>query len=120
MISVPAHAKIFVLHEAVSFHNGIDGLVALARRLMHEDPLDGSYFVFRARSGFSARVLFFDGLGWWLCTRRLAKGTFRHWPGREDGSAEVFSRLLASELLVLLWGGSPQDARFPGLWRQIA
>ena len=121
MIQLPSHARIFVLHEAVSFRNGIDGLTAIARRLIHDDPLDGSYFVFRAKSGFDARVLFFDGLGFWLCTRRLSKGTFKHWPtGDSSNVSAVFSKLLASELMVLLWGGSPRDARFPDLWRQIA
>ena len=36
------------------------------------------------------KVLVFDGVGMWLCTRRLQSGSFE-WP-REDSGAQVLSR----------------------------
>ena len=43
MIQVPAHATIFVMHEAVHFRKGIDGLAAVARNVLEQEPMSGAF-----------------------------------------------------------------------------
>jgi len=118
MIQVPAQASVFVMHESVSFRNGIDGMAALARVVLDKEPMSGTFFVFRNRGRHMLRILFYDGGGFWLCTRRLSKGTFSNWPP-SDGT-QPCSQLLARDLQVLIWGGDPSSCSFPDLWRKIA
>lgn len=118
MIQVPAQASVFVMHEPVSFRNGIDGMAGLARVVLGEEPLSGALFVFRNRGRHMLRILFYDGGGFWLCTRRLSKGTFTNWPTSDGGQA--CSPLLARDLQVLIWGGDPSRCSFPELWRKVA
>ena len=118
MIQVPAQASVFVMHESVSFRNGIDGLASIAREVLRREPMSGALFVFRNRRRTMLRILFYDGGGFWLCTRRLSKGRFSSWP-TGDGR-QPCSPLLARELQVLIWGGDPSSCSFPELWRKVA
>lgn len=118
MIAVPANATVVVMHEPVSFRNGIEGTTAVARRVLQREPMDGALFVFRNRRGQMLRILHYDGSGFWLCTKRLSKGCFSAWP-RGDGTGPS-SALLARELQVLLWGGDPASCEFPEMWRKVA
>jgi hypothetical protein len=118
MIQVPAQASVFVMHEPVSFRNGIDGLAAVARVVLEKEPLSGAFFVFRNRGRQMLRVLYHDGGGFWLCTRRLSKGKYSNWPTGEG--TEPCSPMLARDLQVLIWGGDPSSCSFPDLWRKLA
>jgi transposase len=108
MIQIPAQASVFVMHEPVSFRNGI---------VLRQEPMSGALFVFRNRRGQMLRILFYDGGGFWLCTRRLSKGTYSYWP--EGDGTRPCSPLLARELQILIWGGDPARCAFPELWRKV-
>jgi transposase len=116
VIQVPPNADVVVMHEPVSFRNGIDGTAGIARTVLAKEPMDGALFVFRNRRRDMLRILFYDGAGFWLCTKRLSKGRFTAWP-TGDGTC---SPLLARELQVLIWGGDPSSCAFPALWRKVA
>ena len=118
MIQVPAHSTVVVMHEAISFRNGIDGTAAVARTVLQREPMDGALFVFRNKQGHMLRILYYDGSGFWLCTKRLSSGRFSAWP-EADGTVPA-SELLARELQILLWGGDPASGDFPKLWRKVA
>jgi transposase len=118
MIQVPANATVVVMHEPISFRNGIEGTSAVARLVLKREPMDGALFVFRNKAGQMLRILYYDGSGFWLCTKRLSKGRFSGaWP-RGDGAGPS-SELLVRELQILLWGGDPASCDFPELWRKI-
>ena len=119
MIQFPANANVIVMHEPISFRNGIDGTAGIARRVLQSEPMDGAFFIFRNKLGHMLRILYFDGSGFWLCTKRLSTGRFTAaWP-KGDGTA-VCSSLLARELQILIWGGNPHSCHFPDLWRRVA
>ena len=118
MIQFPANANVIVMHEPISFRNGIDGTAAVARIILKNEPMDGAFFVFRNKIGHMLRVLYYDGGGFWLCTRRLSQGRYSSWP-QGDGTAPC-SSLLARELQILVWGGDPKSCAFPELWRRVA
>jgi transposase len=85
--------------------------------MLHEHPLSGAVFVFRNRAATAIKVLFYDGQGFWLCTKRLSQGRFRWWPPLHHGTSY---RLAARELQILLWNGDPHRAQMARDWRQLA
>lgn len=90
---------IFVATAPVDLRKAFDGLAALVRQSLGEDPLSGSLYVFGNRRKDRIKILFWEPGGYWLCSRRLEQGTFR-WPPRAAASAR-YSR----EELALLLGG---------------
>ena len=111
-------ARVKVALKPVDFRRGIDGLAALCRSALSEDPFSGTVFVFRNRAGTSLKLLCYDGQGFWLCQKRLSTGRFQHWPGATAGDAAAAS-LLAHELHVLLRGGDPRKASGGPIWREV-
>ena len=92
MLLVTAQTRILVCVEPVDFRNGIDGLAALCRASLGEDPFRGTVFVFRNRRGTTLKALAYDGQGFWLCQKRLSEGRFRWWPSATDQRVTVLSR----------------------------
>jgi hypothetical protein len=41
----------------VDFRNGIDGLAAMCRQVLGENPLEGAVYVFRNRTGTALKLL---------------------------------------------------------------
>jgi transposase len=119
MIQIPSNANVLIMHAPINFRNGIDGTAAIARVVLEREPMDGALFVFRSKTGHSLRILYYDGSGFWICTKRLSKGTFNvAWP-KGDGTKPC-STLLVRELQILIWGADPASCRFPDAWRKVA
>jgi transposase len=95
---------------------GIDGLAALCRKELEEDPFSGTLFVFRNRRGTALKLLTYDGLGYYLVTRRFSQGHIRWWPQTQD---ELLHPLQAQQLSVLLYNGLPDQAQFAPVWRKL-
>ena len=93
MIQVPPNAYVVVMHEPISFHNGIDGTAAIARLVLEKEPMDGAFFVFRNRQRNMLRVLFYDGSGFWLCTKRLSWSACTQDIGRSSAGTDRGGRL---------------------------
>ncbi|WP_249167032.1 IS66 family insertion sequence element accessory protein TnpB [Bradyrhizobium sp. JYMT SZCCT0428] len=55
---------------------GFDGLSMLVQGVLHQDPFTGHLFVFRANL---IRIIYWDGTGFCLFTKRLEHGVFL-WP----------------------------------------
>jgi transposase len=83
MIQITPQMRVLVAVEAVDFRKGIDSLAQLCRDKLASDPFSGCVFVFRSRRATSIKVLVYDGMGFWLATKRLSKGRFRWWPEGE-------------------------------------
>lgn len=115
MVQLAPQSRLFVATEPVDFRTGIDGLAALCRKVRAQEPLSGTIFVFRNRSGSTITILCYDGQGFWLCSKRLSQGRFRWWPHGHDARY----RLAARELQILLWNGHPQQAQMAQDWRQL-
>ena len=63
MLQLSPQQRIFVAIEPVDFRRGIDGLGAICRQQLNQNPLDGAVFVFRNRRATAIKVLFYDGQG---------------------------------------------------------
>src|SRR3990172_1829630 len=103
MLQISPSMRIFVCTQLVDFRKGIDGLAAVCRNKLNQDPFQGALFVFRNRSRSAIRCLIYDGQGFWLCTKRLSKGKFQWWPESASDSATINSW----NLQTLLGNGNP-------------
>jgi transposase len=115
MLQLTPQSRIFLATEPVDFRKGMDGLAAVCRQVLGDNPLSGAVYVFRNRSGTAIKLLFYDGQGFWLCAKRLSQGRFHWWSQGQDAS----SRLCARELLVLLWNGHPHQAGMAADWQKL-
>jgi transposase len=68
MLQLTPHSRIFLALEPIDCRKGIDGLAAVCRQALGDNPLDGAIYVFRNRSGTTLNLLAYDGQGFWLCT----------------------------------------------------
>jgi transposase len=80
MLQLTPQSRIFLAVQPVDFRKGIDGLAALCRNILNENPLGGTVYVFRNRTGTTLKLLAYDGQGFWLCTKRLSRSRFSWWP----------------------------------------
>ncbi len=112
MIQLTTHMRILVATEPADFRKGIDGLAAICRIRLQQDPFRGTVFVFRNRRATSVKILVYDGQGFWLCQKRMSKGRFPCWP-KQTGRFEP------QQLAVLLSGGDPMKAQGVSSWRQL-
>jgi transposase len=99
MITVPAGIRVLVATKPVDFRKGCDGLAALVREALGQDPFSGTIFVFRSKRADRLKILAWDGSGLVLFWKRLEHGAFR-WPPVCDG----MMRLSASQLAALVDG----------------
>jgi transposase len=75
------------------------------------NPLDGNLFVFRGRSGSLLKVIWSDGQGGCLFTKRLDYGRFV-WPSAEGGAIAISPAQLSYLLSGIDWH-HPQETFRP-------
>lgn len=83
-----------------------DGLSALAKQVLGENPLGGALFVFINRRQTQMRCLYFEGDGYCMWAKRLERGRFQV---RLDGV--VKERLDLNTLKLIIDGIDPQSVR---------
>ena len=66
--------RVFVYGEPVSMRLSFDGLYALTRHTMGQDPLSGNLFTFINRRATQLKVLYFDRTGLCVWSKRLERG----------------------------------------------
>jgi transposase len=116
MLQLTPQSRIFVATQPVDFRKGIDGLAAVCRQALGDNPLEGAIYVFRNRTGTALKLLLYDGQGDWIMMKRLSQGCFTWWPN----SADTRVPLSARELIIVLWNGNPERAQMARDWRRVA
>ena len=112
MIPVPMAAKVWLAAGITDMRKGFGGLSALAQNVLQQDPFSGHLFVFRGRRGDLIKLIWFDGQGACLFSKRLEKGRFV-WPSAGSGTVT----LSPAQLSMLLEG---IDWRMPArTWRPM-
>ena len=91
--------RVLVAAKPVDFRKGMDGLAAIIESELKLEPFTGVIYVFRAKRADRVKLLFWDGTGVCLLTKRLEGSKF-HWPRIEDG----VMRLSPAQLSALLEG----------------
>lgn len=80
--------RIFVASEPVDGRKSFDSLAAIVKQGLKRDPLDGSLFLFRSKSGKRAKALAWDRTGFLILHKRLEAGVFR-FPSDDGASIEI-------------------------------
>ena len=100
MIGLGSAVRVMVATRPVDFRKQADGLAAIVQAGLGADPFCGTVYVFRSKRMDRVKLLWWDGTGICLMTKRLESGQFR-WPPIEDG----MMKLTAVQLATLLEGG---------------
>lgn len=112
MIPVPSSTRVWLAAGVTDMRRGFATLAAQAQETLKFDPYAGHLFVFRGRRGDLIKVIWWDGQGACLFSKRLEKGRFV-WPSAKGGKVA----LTAAQLAVLLEG---IDWRVPArTWRPL-
>lgn len=119
MLQITPQMKVLVAIEPADFRKGIDGLAALCKAKLEQDPFSGTVFVFRNRRSTAIKVLVYDGQGFWLCQKRLSEGRFRWWPTMKSADDEASQAIAAHQIAVLFSGGNPNRTAAAPQWRSV-
>lgn len=102
--------------QPADLRRGFDGLALLVREELKENECSSQIFVFTNKRRNRIRLLYWDGTGLWLMTKRLEAGNFS-WPKvPEKGGAKL--RLRAEALEMLLSGIDLKGARLRPWYEQ--
>ena len=110
MLAIGPGTKIHLATGWTDMRKGFNGLYALVKHVLGEDPLSGHLFVFCNRRRDCLKLFVFDGSGMWVCAKRLERGTYR-WP-QAEGPVVVMD---ATQLHLLI-GGIDLGAGRPRRW----
>jgi transposase len=95
MIVISAGVKVHLALGHTDMQKGLDGLATLIQEHLKKDPFTGHLFVFRGKNASLLKILFWDGTGLCLFTKRIDRGNF-FWPRlAEPGSSVTLSPALA-------------------------
>jgi transposase len=109
MIHLGSAIKVHLLAGGTDMRLGFEGLYALARGLLHDDPLSGHVFGFCNKNRNRVKFLYWDGSGLWISAKRLEEGRFA-WPQQSAAAVEAQSNrqravvMSQAELTLLLNG----------------
>ena len=99
VIPVPANTRVWLAAVVTDMRKQFNGLAALAEGVLKQDPFSGHLFVFRGRRGDLIKIVWWDGQGACMFSKRLEKGRFV-WPSAADGKVTIS----AAQLSMLLEG----------------
>ena len=85
MFGLGAATRVYLAVGATDLRKGFEGLFGLVKDRLGLEPLSGHVVCFCNRSRSRIKLLFWDGSGLWLCSKRLERGRFK-WPMECDGS----------------------------------
>ncbi len=102
MIQLTQSIRVFVCTQPTDMRRGFDSLSGMVSQTLQQDPLSGHLFLFRNRRRDRLKILFWDGDGYALYYKRLARGTFELPTAESPESSSIEIR--ASELAMLLDG----------------
>ncbi|KYG01807.1 IS66 family insertion sequence element accessory protein TnpB [Sorangium sp. So ce1151] len=99
---IPGRVAIYVATEPLDLRRSFDGLAAVVREVLRQDPLSGALFLFFNRAADRVKALWWDRSGYCLLYKRLERGTFRAPRAVTPGATSVV--IDAAELAKILEG----------------
>lgn len=102
MIPVPSGVRVWLATGHTDMRKGFPGLSLVVQETLKRNPNNGHLFVFRGRRGDLIKVLWHDGQGACLFSKRLERGRFL-WPSSADGVVTITSAQLGYLLEGIDW-----------------
>ena len=100
MIALPPGVRVYLACGTTDMRKGMAGLAMLVQQELASNPYDGALYAFRGRRAGLIKLLWHDGVGLCLLTKRLEQGHFV-WPSTTTTGRIALS---ASQLAALLDG----------------
>lgn len=106
MLTITPSIRIFLCLAPADMRKSLDGLSAMVRNELGEEPLSGHLFLFRNRRGDRLKVLYWNTNGFALWYKRLEKGRFS-FPSKDSGKVVIsetsFQLLVGGLSLERVW-----------------
>lgn len=120
MLQVTSNSTIYIASKAIDFRKGIDGIAAICRNQLNIQPMDGAIFLFYNKQINSIKILTYDGQGFWLCSKRLSKGSFI-WKStiKKSLKAPLSAKQICYRILHVLINNGQANISFAKNWREI-
>jgi transposase len=107
MLSFSGALKVYLATAPCDMRKSFNGLTVLVREKLQSDPLSGAAFLFTNKRRTLLKILYWDGSGLWVLSKRLEKGTFS-WP-KASTSKNAKIKLEPSALSMLTDGIDLRD-----------
>src|SRR2546423_57921 len=105
MIPVPSGVRVWLAVGRTDMRKGMNSLALQVEQALGRDPHAGDLYVFRGARGDLIKIIWHDGIGMSLYSKRLERGRFL-WPSPADGAVAIS----AAQLAFMLDG---IDLRYP-------
>lgn len=92
-----SRVRVWLYRRPTDMRKSFDGLAALVRHALGEEPLSGELYVFVNRRRTLMKILYFDRSGYCVWSKRLEQGQFQV---RWDGAQKVSLDLTALKLII--------------------
>jgi transposase len=98
--------------DAIDMRKSIDSLCALITETLKRNPMEGTLFLFRNRSGNKIKALYYEANCFTIWYRRLERGRYvfqKNLQGQIEMTKEHFRWLLASDKYSYCDANLPQE-----------
>ncbi len=103
MIALTQGSQVWLCAGYTDMRKSFDGLGMIVQHSLKRNPFRvGDVFIFRGKRGDRIKVLWYDGTGLCLLTKRLEEGSFV-WPVSQSGSVQLSSGQLGILLEGIDW-----------------
>lgn len=99
MLVPSASTRVYVCTHATDMRKSFDGLIAMTKHVIEQDPLSGHWFVFVNRNRNYLKLLCYAQGGYCLWCKRLEQGRFSILPGTGNSVS-----LSATQLMMWIDG----------------
>ena len=102
MISLAPETRVWLVTGHTDMRKGYARLSLIVQETLRRAPSGGHLFVFRGRRGDLIKILWHDGQGQCLFSKRLERGRFL-WPSASTGAATISAAQLGYLLSGIDW-----------------
>lgn len=88
MLALTTGTRIFLAVAPVDLRRSFEGLTAHVQGVLEHQVLEGGLFAFTNRRRNRLPLLWWDGTGLWIATKRLERGVLT-WPEGEGGAVTL-------------------------------
>jgi transposase len=97
VIALAPGGRVYLACGVTDMRKGMVGLAMMVQQGLGADPFDGALYAFRGRKAGLIKLLWHDGVGLCMLTKRLEQGQFA-WPSTTSTGRELPPVFLDSDL----------------------